>query len=131
LESSEQLIQAAVQVRRQLQRGCVFMASIRDYDRLIEERPVVQGPYFYSDAGRRRIGLQFWDSVDARRYVFHLYISRELEKGWQTFHTSALYRALLRDEVSEALSRAGFKNARWLFQGDTGFYQPIVLAEAD
>jgi 2-polyprenyl-3-methyl-5-hydroxy-6-metoxy-1,4-benzoquinol methylase len=131
LESAEQLVQAAQQIRAKLRPGGLFMASIRDYDRLIEERPVVQGPSFYSDQGYRRIVFQVWDWVDDRRYIFHLYITRQLAKGWQTFHTSALYRALRRDEVVAALSQARFKNARWLFQAESGFYQPIVLAEAD
>jgi glycine/sarcosine N-methyltransferase len=107
------------------------MASIRDYDRLIQERPVVQGPSFYSDQGKRRIVFQVWDWVDDRRYVFHLYITREHEQGWHTFHTSAVYRTLLRDEVSAALCRARFNNVRWIFEVESGFYQPIVLAEAD
>jgi len=131
LESTEQLVRAAVQIRTQLRSGGFFMASIRDYDRLVEERPVVEGPYFYTDAGHRRIVFQVWDWIDDRRYIFHLYITRESAKGWQTFHTSALYCALLRDEVLAALSQARFKNARWLFQAESGFYQPMVLAEAD
>ena len=131
LESAEQLIQAAEQIRARLRPGGCLMASIRDYDRLMEERPVVQGPSFYSDQGHRRIVFQVWDWVDDRRYHFHLYITRELAKGWHTFHTSALYRALPRDEVTAALSQARFKNARWLFEAESGFYQPIVLAEAD
>jgi len=131
LESTEQLIQAAQQIRAKLRPGGLLMASIRDYDRLIEERPVVQGPSFYSDQGYRRIVFQVWDWVDDHRYIFHLYITRQFEKGWQTFHTSALYRAIRRDEVLAALSQARFRNARWLFQAESDFYQPIVLAEAD
>jgi len=131
LESSEQLLQAAEQIRTQLRPGGHFMASIRDYDRLIQERPRVQMPSFYSDQGKRRIVFQVWDWVDDRRYFFHLYITREQEQGWHTFHASALYRALLRDEVSAALHRARFKNVRWIFGVESGFYQPIVLAEAD
>jgi hypothetical protein len=42
-----------------------------------------------------------------------LYITREISNGWETFHTSALYRALRRDEVTAALSQAGFRNVRW------------------
>jgi glycine/sarcosine N-methyltransferase len=99
-------------------------------DRLMEERPVTQGPSFYSDQGRRRIVFQVWDWVDARRYIFHLYITRELSEGWQTFHTSARYRAVRRDAVIAALTQAGFKNGRWLTEAESGFYQPIVLAEA-
>ena len=131
LESSEQLLQAAEQIRRQLRAGGHFMASIRDYDHLIQEKPLVQGPSFYSDRGKRRIVFQVWDWVDDRRYVFHLYITRERDQGWQTLHTSARYRALLRDEVSEALCQAHFKNIRWILGSESGFYQPIVLAEAD
>src|SRR5258708_2905201 len=131
LESAEQLTQAAVQIRTRLRPGGLLMASIRDYDRLIEERPAVQGPSFYSDQGRRRIVFQVWDWIDDRRYTFHLYITRETADGWHTFHTSAAYRALRRDEVTDALSKARFKNARWLFPAETDFYQPIVLAEAD
>jgi glycine/sarcosine N-methyltransferase len=130
LESAEQLFQAAKQFRARLRLGGLLMASIRDYDRLMEERPVTQGPSFYSDQGRRRIVFQVWDWVDTRRYIFHLYITRELAKGWQTFHTSARYRALRRDEVIAALTQAGFKNGRWLTEAESGFYQPIVLAEA-
>ncbi|MGA7554080.1 MAG: class I SAM-dependent methyltransferase, partial [Candidatus Acidiferrales bacterium] len=49
LESAEQLLQAAKQFRARLRPGGLLMASIRDYDRLMEERPVTQGPSFYSD----------------------------------------------------------------------------------
>jgi glycine/sarcosine N-methyltransferase len=130
LESAEQLLQAAKQFRAKLHPGGLLMASIRDYDRLIEERPVTQGPSFYSDQGRRRIVFQVWDWVGACRYIFHLYITRELAEGWQTFHTSARYRAVRRDEVIAALTHAGFRNGRWLTEAESSFYQPIVLAEA-
>jgi len=130
LRDTGQVIEAAAQIRSRLRPGGLLMASIRDYDHLIEEKPRVQGPAFYSDQGRRRIVLQVWDWVDDRRYVFHLYITREISEGWQTFHASALYRAMLRSELTEALGKAGFENVRWRFPGESGFYQPIVLAEA-
>lgn len=106
------------------------MASIRDYDRLLKEKPVVQGPSFYTDGAHRRIVFQVWDWIDDCRYIFHLYITHEFEKGWQTFHISAPYRALRRDEVLAALTQARFKNVYWLFEAESSFYQPVVLAEA-
>jgi glycine/sarcosine N-methyltransferase len=130
MESAEQLLQAAKQMRSKLRPGGSIMASIRDYDQLMEERPVVQTPSFYSDQGRRRIVFQLWEWLDSRRYIFHLYITLELANKWQTFHTSGLYRAIRRDELLATLSQAGFKNARWLAPAESGFYQPIVLAEA-
>jgi glycine/sarcosine N-methyltransferase len=131
LESPEQLLQSAEQIWAKLRPGGVLMASLRDYDRLIDERPVVQGPSFYSDQGRRRIVFQVWDWIDVRRYIFHLYITRELAEGWQTFHTSCLYRVVRRYEVAAILKQARFKNVRWLTEAESGFYQPIVLAEAN
>jgi SAM-dependent methyltransferase len=130
LERAEELNQAAIQIRARLRPGGSFMASIRDYDRLFKERPAVQGPFFYSDEGRRRIVFQVWDWSDDRRYTFHLYITRETADTWETVHASAAYRGILRDEVAAALNHAGFTNVRWLFPSDSGYYQPIVVAEA-
>lgn len=131
LESTEQLVQAAQQARGRLRPGGLFMASIRDYDCLLETRPALQGPAFYSDQGQRRIVFQVWDWLDDRRYIFHLYITREVGKEWRTFHTAATYRAVLRDELTAILRQAGFTNPRWLSPPESGFYQPIVLAEAE
>ena len=130
LASNHELLHAVEQIQRRLRPGGTFIASIRDYDALLEERPAIQGPFFYSDDGRRRIVFQVWDWLDPQRYLFHLYITREMETGWETFHTTAEYRGLRRNEVDAALSRAGFKNPRWLFPESSGFYQPIVITEA-
>jgi glycine/sarcosine N-methyltransferase len=78
LENDEQLFQAATQIRRKLRAGATFLGSIRDYDSFVQERPVVQGPCFFSDQGCRRIVHQVWDWSDERRYAFHLYITTEV-----------------------------------------------------
>ena len=130
LFSEDDLAQAAAEVYAKLRTGGVFAASIRDYDRLIEERPVVQGPAFFSDAGRQRIVFQLWDWKDERRYQFHLYITRDTPAGWQTHHGVSTYRAVLRDELARILERAGFIKVRWLLPAESGFYQPLVLGVA-
>ena len=129
-QNDEQLFQAATQIRRKLRPGATFMGSIRDYDNLVKDRPVVQGPTFYSDQGGRRIVHQVWDWHDERRYSFHLYITREVEGTWETQHYFANYRAVLREEFSRILQAAGFVNCRWILTAESGFYQPIVLAKA-
>ena len=130
LESDDELFQAATQIRRKLRAGASFMGSIRDYDSLVQERPVVQGPAFYSDHGIRRIVHQVWDWSDERCYAFHLYITREVQSGWETQHYVSSYRAVLRAEFSRILQAAGFVNCRWISTAESGFYQPIVLAKA-
>ncbi len=61
LESEEQLLQAATQMGRKLRSNGLFIASIREYDNLVREKPRVQGPNFYSDEKGRRIIHQVWD----------------------------------------------------------------------
>ena len=130
LDGHEQLIQAATQMRRKLRPGGFFMASIRDYDRLVQEKPVVHGQAFLRDQGRRRIVHQVWDWIDDRRYTFHLYITRQTPDGWESLHFASTYRAILRDELTSVLEGAGFIHVRWMVPAESGFYQPLVLAEA-
>ena len=131
LESDEELLQAATQIRRKLKLGGIFMGSIRDYDSLVEKKPVVHGPAFYSDQGSRRIVHQVWDWRDERSYAFHLYITREIQGGWESQHYVSHYRAILREEVTRILDAAGLGGCRWILPAESGFYQPIVLAKAN
>jgi glycine/sarcosine N-methyltransferase len=129
LETAEELLQAAQQAYGKLQPGGCFIGSIRDYDRLVVERPTTQGPSFYSDSGSRRIVFQIWDWLDERRYRLHLYITRSTESASQTFHFTSIYRAVLRSELGHILEQAGFTNVRWLSPSESGFYQPIFIAQ--
>ena len=122
------LLRRRLRFERKLRPGGLFLASIRDYDALVRDKPVVQGPAFYADDGRRRIVHQVWDWLDDRRYIFHLYITRETSDGWESQHFVSTYRALLRSDLTNALEQAGFLGIRWLFPTESGFYQPIVLA---
>ncbi len=128
LQTDEDLLRAAQQAYRKLRPGGSFIGSIRDYDQLVVERPTTQGPLFYSDKGSRRIVFQIWDWLDERRYRFHLYITRNVEAAWQTFHFTSTYRAVLRGELQRILEGAGFVNVRWLLPSDSSFYQPIFVA---
>jgi glycine/sarcosine N-methyltransferase len=130
LDNDDNLLQALTRIRGKLGTGKLFMASIRDYDALIQERPLVPEPALYCDHGKRRIVHQLWDWSDSRRYTFHLYITREVEHGWENQHYVSRYRAVLREELSSILETAGFMNCRWVTPAESGFYQPIVLATA-
>jgi SAM-dependent methyltransferase len=127
----EQILRAASQMRQKLRPGALLMASIRDYDSLVREKPVVQGPNFYSDEKGRRIVHQIWDWLDDRRYTFHLYITREIQGRWEAQHYASSYRTIMRDELSQILARSGFAGCRWILADESGFYQPIVLAKAN
>ncbi len=128
LLSDEDVARTLANIARKLWPGGVFLATIRDYDRLIRERPSVQPPAFFSGAGGRRFVHQVWDWIDERCYVFHLYITRDTGLGWECLHFTGLYRALLREELSAALKAAGFERIRWLAPEESGYYQPMVTA---
>jgi SAM-dependent methyltransferase len=126
--SLAQLGQAARAIASKLKPNGLFVASIRDYDALILERPAMQQPAFYGAPGNRRIVHQVWDWIDDRRYIVHLYITIESGGRWQAHHFVSEYRCLLREELSNHLRKAGFTDTRWLLSAESGYYQPLVLA---
>jgi len=123
-----QLVQALSALRSKLKPNGLFLASIRDYDALILQRPSMQPPAFYGEAPKRRIVHQLWDWIAPDRYIVHLYITTQSHETWQTRHFVSEYRCLLRDELSAVLVSTGYSDLRWLTPTESGFYQPIVLA---
>jgi SAM-dependent methyltransferase len=132
--SNLQLRQAAAAIRRKLKPNGLFVASMRDWDALVVERPTIQKPVFYGAPGSRRIVHQVWDwavsTAEDARYVLHVYITVESERGWKSHHFVSEYRCLLRGELSAALSDAGFADVHWIMPQESGSYQPIVLARS-
>jgi glycine/sarcosine N-methyltransferase len=106
----------------------LFLASIRDYDEILKQRPAMQQPAFYGGPGNRRVVHQVWDWIDEARYVVHLYITLESNGAWTAHHFVSEYRCILRSELSDGLEAAGFRDVQWLMPGESGYYQPIVLA---
>lgn len=108
--------------------GGRFIASIRDYDKLLSERPTSQPPAFYLQDKNRRIVHQVWEWLDERRYIVHLYITVQTGDQWRSSHFASQYQAILRDELTSALEGAGYSEVRWIMPEESGYYQPLVLA---
>jgi glycine/sarcosine N-methyltransferase len=126
--TSDQLVCATKAVGSKLKSNGLFLASIRDYDALILQRPTMQQPAFYGTDGKRRIVHQVWDWINEARYTLHLFITTQSDEAWTTHHFVSEYRALQRSELSKVLQSAGFQDVRWLMPAESGFYQPLVLA---
>ena len=132
LPSADDVRQAAVSAARKLDRGGILLTTMRDYDVLARQRPAFHGPAFYADeGGRRRIVHQVWDWTGQRHYTMHLYITRETAAGWEAHHFSSALHAVPRAMVTGALEEARFANVGWLEPGESGYYQPVVLARLD
>lgn len=131
--SREDLLLAVRSMRSRLREGGLFLASIRDYDYLLQERPTSTTPKVMDVAGeRRRIYFQVWDwEGDGLTYTVHLFlVGQQKEQGqWQTRHHQARYRALTTDEFTGVLEEAGFARITWHTPSESGYYQPIVTAE--
>lgn len=127
--SQKKLVDAAAAIASKLRPGGYFLASIRDYDMHWLQKPRALEPALYCAEPHRRIIHQVWDWTDDEHYALHLYITVQNEKGWDTHHFVSQYRCLLRNTLSTALTDAGFADIQWLMPGETGFYQPLVLAK--
>jgi len=127
LLSNEDLDLALNNISSLLRPGGIFVATIRDYDDLLQTRPAFQGPVFYSDNAKRRIVHQVWD-WQGDEYIVHLYLTWEAGASWMAEHYATRYRALQREQLSESLRNSGFFQIEWLMPESTGFYQPMVIA---
>ena len=126
--SPAELGRALTAITSKLRPNGLFLASIRDYDLLVDQRPAMQEPAFYGKAESRRIVHQVWDWLDDRTYTLHLFITISDGSAWTAHHFVSEYHCLLRDELSVALRTAGFDRIRWLLPAESGYYQPVVLA---
>jgi glycine/sarcosine N-methyltransferase len=122
---------ALVAIRRCLDPGGLFLASIRDYDALVRDGVSGVVPTEYQQDGDRRIVGQAWTWASDRRTVrITVFILKQVGSGWTADVRSTTYRALQRAEMTEALASSGFVDVRWLDPDGTGYYQPIVTARA-
>jgi 2-polyprenyl-3-methyl-5-hydroxy-6-metoxy-1,4-benzoquinol methylase len=129
LRSGEDLHLAAANIASKLRPGGMFLASVRDYDQLIQNRPTSDMPRVVNSPDGQRVTFQVWDWVpDGRSYQVHQFLLRKTEVGWRTDHFETQYRALLREDLDAALNTAGFERTRWHAPEESGYYQPVVTA---
>ena len=105
--------------------GGIFVASIRDYDALLTEKPPYSPPYIHKTETGKRVSFQTWD-WDGDHYRLCQYIIDDGE-ALSIGKFECEYRATRREELTELLTAAGCR-VEWLFPEDSGFYQPIFVA---
>ena len=110
----------------QLADGGIFVASIRDYDALLMDKPPYSPPYIHKTPNGQRVAFQTWH-WEGDRYKLIQYIIEDADT-LQTRKFTCEYRATRRAEMTQLLSANGCSKITWLFPEETGFYQPIVIA---
>lgn len=126
LESEEEVLTTLKTMKDRLKMGGHLLLSLRDYDKLMKERPSFTPPNFFQDGKYRRIVHQVWDWQDERHYMLHLYITYETLNGWISHHFVGRYRAISVHEVVSFMKSVGFVEIKILGSEETGFYQPII-----
>jgi glycine/sarcosine N-methyltransferase len=127
LLTDEDLARAVSEMAGRLAPGGLFVASMRDYDALLETRPATELPRVTDRDDGRWITFQVWDwAADGRSYEVSQFILHEHEDGWTTRQFVTIYRALRRTELAGALGASGLVDLRWHEPEETGFHQPIV-----
>lgn len=106
--------------------GGLLAVSIRDYDRLLEDRPPYSPPYIHKTEAGQRVSFQTWD-WEGDIYRLTQYIIED-EKALQVSRFECAYRAVRRQELTELLRESGCREVWWKFPEETGFYQPVVIA---
>ncbi len=124
---SHSALEAAIKsITKQIVPGGIFVASIRDYDTLLAEKPPYSPPYIHKTDKGQRVSFQTWD-WEGEHYKLKQYIIDDAET-LQISKFDCEYRATRRAELTELLEEYGC-SAEWKFPAETGFYQPIVVAK--
>jgi len=126
--TKEKLKEAVNSIVAQLKPGGCFVASIRDYDSLLETKPPYSPPYIHQTAEGRRVSFQTWD-WNGDNYRLTQYIIDDA-KELAAFKFTCAYRAVRRQELTELLLAAGCTEVQWLMPEESGFYQPVLIARA-
>ena len=125
---SHSALEAAIRsITGSIKEGGIFVASIRDYDALLMDKPPYSPPYIHKTASGQRVSFQTW-TWEGDHYKLIQYI---LDDG-ETLQASKFeceYRATRREELTDLLLASGCSQVNWLFPEETDFYQPIVVAK--
>lgn len=128
LLTEESMNQALKSILSKMNTGGLFLASIRDYDQLIKNRPASTLPVVKDNTDQRSIAFQVWDWITPDTYTVNHFTLKGQEEKYATHLRKTTYRAYQRAELSLLMATCGFAAIEWLMPEDSGYYQPIVIA---
>ena len=125
--TSEALESAVRSMIGRVRPGGIFVASIRDYDALLTDKPPYSPPYIHKTGTGQRVSFQTWTWQDENYRLIQYIIEDEETLRISKFECE--YRAVRREELSKHLRACGCGRVIWKFPEETGYYQPIVIVE--
>lgn len=124
--TADDLSRAVKSIAGQVRSGGIFVASIRDYDSMLLDKPPYSPPYIHETSESQRISFQTW-KWEGDNYRLVQYIIEDGE-ALDVSKFECEYRATRRDELTKLLKENGCSEVRWLMPEESGFYQPVVVA---
>lgn len=124
--TSNDLELAIQSIANQMKENGIFVASIRDYDSFLMEKPTYSPPYIHKTDKGERVSFQTWEWNDDNYKLVQYIIDDEKTLTVSKFECE--YRATRREEMTKLLLAYGCSKVEWKFPEETGFYQPIVVA---
>ena len=125
--TNEALEKAIKSIVNQMNNNGLFVASIRDYDLILKEKPNYSPPYIHKTDKGQRVLFQTWD-WNGENYKFIQYIIND-EETTKISKFECEYRATRREEITKLLYANECHEVHWELPEKTGFYQPIVIAK--
>ncbi|MGQ4365951.1 class I SAM-dependent methyltransferase [Streptomyces sp. SAS_272] len=128
---------ALAEMRRVLRPAGLLLVSTRPYDDVLRDRPVSTPPQVHrtadcADGGERTVTFQLWHwHDDGERYDLEHFQLLPAGGEWRVQVRRTTYWAIGPDRLAGLAAEAGFVDARWRMPGETGFFQPMLVARAD
>ncbi|MBO5747389.1 MAG: class I SAM-dependent methyltransferase [Clostridia bacterium] len=117
---------AITSITNHLKIGGIFIGSIRDYDTLLESKPLYSPPYIHKTDNGQNVSFQTWEWHGQNYKLIQYIIEDKNTLNINKFECE--YRAVRRDELTDIFISNGYKTVDWLFPHETKFYQPIIVA---
>lgn len=125
--SEYDLAKAVNSIANQMKDNGIFVGSIRDYDRLLTEKPLYSTPYIHKKGNGQCVSFQTWDWKGDNYKLVQYIIDDNENLSLSKFECE--YRATKREELTNLFRNNGCSDVAWLFPEETGFYQPIIIAK--
>lgn len=125
--TADDLASAVKSITGQIADGGMFVASIRDYDALLKDKPPYSPPYIHKTLKGQRVSFQTWNWQGDNYRLIQYIVDDQDTLRISKFECE--YRATRREELTNLLKANGCAQVVWLFPEETGFYQPVVVAK--
>ncbi len=121
--------EALESISHQLRKDGIFLASFRDYDLMLKEKPQWAYPQRITKLSDKDIVVirsLDWDNDICTSHQY--YIEKPKNKKPILYYNTYKQWAITREKMLGIARTCSFKKCFWAFPEDTGFYQPVFCA---